>query len=503
VLALLLGPPPSCTATARTSPAATEPAWAPAAERRYLALHLDDQPVGGIETWIEPLPGGGARVGERLALAIRRVNAGTVDEFRVETLRRTEYAADDSLVVEETTRTEAGVVERTTVRLEGDELVLAYDGPGKKFEARYPRPADFRSSRAVFLELAARFAADGAPVELAYRVFSSDDQRFVAKTMRIQATQTVHRAGHSLPAWRVVERTEDGSVVEALVDEQYLPISMRMFDTFSATWVDESPFGPASVADITSELPVRGRVERWWELERLDLTVTVQGDDPTLPPVFASGPYQDVVRDGGTYKMRLHHTRLHAADRVPEFPIADPPSDAARFLAATPLSQSDDAVIRETARQITGERGNAGFAAHAIVAWVHDNLEKRSGARGSATATEVLATRAGDCTEHAALTVAFARAVGIPARNVDGIVLVGGPEGELVAGYHAWAELWLGRWVGVDAVFGEVGTSARYLALGYSEPGEIGTGARVARMVGKTSIVVEDHALFGADPSGR
>jgi hypothetical protein len=74
--------------------------------------------------------------------------------------------------------------------------------------------------------------------------------------------------------------------------------------------------------------------------------------------------------------------------------------------------------------------------------WVHDSLAKEpSVTLPSAVAT--LRSRAGDCNEHAQLFVALARAVGIPARTISGVVAI---DGKFY--YHAWAEVMLQRWVG-------------------------------------------------------
>ena len=124
------------------------------------------------------------------------------------------------------------------------------------------------------------------------------------------------------------------------------------------------------------------------------------------------------------------------------------------------------------------------------------SLDKQAGVRGSATATEVLHNRAGDCTEHAVLVVALMRAAGIPAPAVDGIVLASDGGGAGMGGYHAWAEIWLGEWIGVDATVNETGTSARYLQFGIDEPGEISSGGKLMRSIGKTSIELGPYLTF-------
>jgi hypothetical protein len=468
--------------------------------QRFLALYLQEQQVGGVETRVRTLPDGTVQVQDEFRFVVRRVNGDSVDEFSVQNSSFTEYAPDLSLRFEESASTEAGVVEKTVVLIEGSDLVLRYDGPAQSFEKKFPLPGEFRTSRSVFFELLDRYGQTPQQHEIEYKSFSSDEQRFVEKSMRLDGTAATEHGGQKVTGYQVVESSDDGTVVSLLVDRNYLPISLEMFGTFTAHWVDDSPFEVGTIAQITSEMPVKGTVPRWWELEDLDLHVDIKGDDPSLPALFQNGHYHDVEREGSQYRLHLKTTRPAKLDGLATVPVKPSDKDVSRFLATTPLSQSDDPAIIAASQRIVGSEKDGLKASARIVAWVYDNLEKKGGVRGNATATEVLSNKAGDCTEHAALTVALARAAGIPARNVDGIVFAGDRDGSMIAGYHAWAEVWLGQWIAVDAVFGEVGTTARYLAFGYNEPGHKGAGASLSRTVGKTSIVIDGYKLFGAEP---
>jgi transglutaminase-like putative cysteine protease len=89
--------------------------------------------------------------------------------------------------------------------------------------------------------------------------------------------------------------------------------------------------------------------------------------------------------------------------------------------------------------------------------WVHDSIAARP-AFGIPNALEVLRTRAGDCNEHTQLYVAMARAIGLPARVASGLAYV---DGKFY--YHAWPEVFLGDWVGVDPTFGQFPADAAHL----------------------------------------
>ena len=93
---------------------------------------------------------------------------------------------------------------------------------------------------------------------------------------------------------------------------------------------------------------------------------------------------------------------------------------------------------RDGARASSARERDAATAARALVDWVHEHLEQEPSVTVP-SAREVLAARRGDCNEHAVLLTALARAAGIPARVVAGVVYL-----EDGFYYHAWNELWLG-----------------------------------------------------------
>jgi transglutaminase-like putative cysteine protease len=81
--------------------------------------------------------------------------------------------------------------------------------------------------------------------------------------------------------------------------------------------------------------------------------------------------------------------------------------------------------------------------------WVHGEVSfDYLGTASTATARDVLATRAGVCRDFAHLGVAFCRALGIPARYAFGYLPdIGVPETGLPMDFCAWMEVFLGgRW---------------------------------------------------------
>lgn len=115
--------------------------------------------------------------------------------------------------------------------------------------------------------------------------------------------------------------------------------------------------------------------------------------------------------------------------------------------------------------------------------------------RGFDIASEVAVHREGDCKQFAVLTVALARAAGIPARVVLGLVLVRSGTAYGAFG-HAWAELEIeGRWVVADAALAKTDNPVRYLPFGVLENEGMGYALEVARL---TPVWVQRVEVLGS-----
>ncbi|HLT39853.1 MAG TPA: transglutaminase-like domain-containing protein [Enhygromyxa sp.] len=477
---------------------AAAPAQAEIVERT-LALAIAGQTIGVLEARLEKAPDGTWTSRERVSFSLIREGGGSDAQFSSTTETVTVCDPNHELVSEIEIEREAGVEITRTVTIEGDELISRYSGPGRADDAkRFPLPADYRSALAVDFELIAEWQKTGKPVTREYSDFDASRERFTSIEVTLTGTTEYEFDGERVPAYvfRTVE--EDGTVVEAIVDHQLMPLKISVAGTFVATAVTKPPeLGGAEAGRINVELPVAGKTtRRWQELARQELTVTVDGDDPGAPPLWESGHYHEVVREGSSYRMTLLSTRPGKDFVAPTLPLTISDPQVRRYLDPTPMAQSDDSMIVGKAKQIIDGERDAMRAAERIVESVYIGIDKQAGVRGSATATEVLQNRAGDCTEHAVLVVALMRAAGIPARVVDGIVLASDIDGSGMAGYHAWAEIWLGRWIGVDATVNETGTSARYLQFGVDEPGVISSGGKLARAIGRVAIELGPHQTY-------
>ena len=122
----------------------------------------------------------------------------------------------------------------------------------------------------------------------------------------------------------------------------------------------------------------------------------------------------------------------------------------AEFLKPSIFIQSNDPKIRNLADSIVSADDTALIKAKKLVDWVYHNIEKRP-VLSLPDALSTLENRVGDCNEHAMLLSALARAAGIPVKVEAGLVYLNGR-----FYYHAWNTLYLGEWITVDALFGQM-----------------------------------------------
>ena len=132
----------------------------------------------------------------------------------------------------------------------------------------------------------------------------------------------------------------------------------------------------------------------------------------------------------------------------------------ARWLAPEALIQSRDPRIAAAARQILQRERNPARAAELLAHWVHGSVRRGVLSDGVPSAAKVLENRTGDCNEFTTLYVALARAAGLPARTVAGLLYVNGR-----FYYHAWPEVYLGDWVAIDPLFDQFPADAAHVRL--------------------------------------
>jgi hypothetical protein len=205
------------------------------------------------------------------------------------------------------------------------------------------------------------------------------------------------------------------------------------------------------------------------------LRVRVSG--VALDRLALGGGRQELV--GDTLVVRREGPAALAARYELPASAASPSPALLPFLEPDPLAPSDEPRIRELARAILGNERQPARAAALLARWVHAHVARQAGA-GPASALQVLATRRGDCNEHTVLYVALARAVGLPARPVAGLLRAAGR-----FYYHAWPEVYLGDWVAVDPLLDEFPADAAHLRVAV---GALARRVELVPLIGRVTL---------------
>ena len=135
--------------------------------------------------------------------------------------------------------------------------------------------------------------------------------------------------------------------------------------------------------------------------------------------------------------------------------------DAHEYLSGDAFVQVDHPRIKRTAADIVGHETDVWKKAMLIHSWVYENIAKNV-VMSVPSALDVLESREGDCNEHTVLYTALARASGIPTRIAVGIVWSQDLKGFY---YHAWPEVYAGRWIWVDPTLGQPIADATHIKL--------------------------------------
>ena len=191
------------------------------------------------------------------------------------------------------------------------------------------------------------------------------------------------------------------------------------------------------------------------QARKIRYRVKVDGKDP-----------REIFPNSRTQKLRSQgpNTAELTVQAVKPCPSASkdppPPKEA---LDPGSIITSDDPEVISMARQAAGELADPCEIVLALERYVHEEVHEKNFSQALSTAAEVAKSHEGDCTEHAVLLAALARANKIPARVAMGLVYVRQLGG---FGYHMWTEVYVGgTWTPLDATLGQGGIGPAHLKL--------------------------------------
>ena len=171
-------------------------------------------------------------------------------------------------------------------------------------------------------------------------------------------------------------------------------------------------------------------------------------------------------------------------EKIPEI-VEIPQGNEKRFLRPTPFVQYDHPEIKSKVSEIVFTDDTPLAKAQKIMHWIYKNIQKRP-VLSVPNALETLRNRMGDCNEHAVLMAAMACAAGIPAQIETGLVYMNGR-----FYYHAWNVLYLGDWVTVDALMGQMPADVTHIRFIRGEPDR---QIDLMKVIGKVKIDILEQS---------
>jgi transglutaminase-like putative cysteine protease len=214
--------------------------------------------------------------------------------------------------------------------------------------------------------------------------------------------------------------------------------------------------------------------------------ITIKGDEEPAS-AFAHDERQSIANvQGSSVDLQVH------AVRAPR-PVENPGTAKDEFLKSCYFITSDDARVRDEAREAVGRETDPWRKAQRIERWVYQNVEHDDSVAFCA-ADKVAENLKGDCRHKALLSAAMCRAAGVPSRTAVGLVYTFDRQRGPVMAFHMWTEVWVdGQWVAIDGTLGRGSVGADHIKIAdssWSEVRSLEPLLPVARVLGKLNIEV-------------
>lgn len=422
---------------------------------RWFAVKLQDQPAGKVLMRItrHRTPAGlRRRIDSRQSITVRRgamrIQIESVDTSledangRLVRYRHTEWQKGGERVV-----VEAGRAGDQMITIRGPEIARVAFEP-KAYEPQLP----YRHLFGAMMPRAGEVKG--------FRTYASQTGGYTDNRLEVLAVD--EQAG-TIEA-RHTTSALPGVTVRVVLDRQHIPVSM---ETGTGTLVfrfEQAGEEPASRQE--TEAPDLGPMLRipvdvpLGDRDAIESArYRISGLPAHVEKDWLTGPGQKVVDHPATGTFVIESRRQPPPRRV-NFPIPIKAPILTPYLETTATAQADHPGIRALAKEITAGAGDMWTAARRLRGWVTEEIENDMG-MAFAAAAEVLDKRKGDCSEQAVLLATLARAAGIPARCVVGLVYHDGAFAR-----HMWTEVWAGDWRALDAAMGTDRVGPAWIRIG-------------------------------------
>jgi len=268
-----------------------------------------------------------------------------------------------------------------------------------------------------------------------------------------------------------------------------IPLSLLLILSMAAVPGVSGAKGKQGIITVTVDLnaPAGAKQVRLWipypmsdEYQRIT-DVAVQGNYSSMG-VYREGRYGASIlfaewdapapKRTMTYSFRVMRKEASAKDcSATEHPVSR--EEFSLYLSPTRRGPTDGGVAALAAR-ITKGKTSVREKARAIYDWIVENMHRDPTVKGCGLGevTALLASLGGKCADIHSVFVALARAAGVPAREIFGLRLPPGQEGDITGWQHCWAEFYLPGtgWVPVDPADVRKAILARKISLEEARP---------------------------------
>jgi hypothetical protein len=373
-------------------------------------------------------------------------------------------------------------------KIQGKNLILKESSGGPAVETVIPWEDGVKFPAAAEAVIRSLGRKKGAREQ--FRIFVPEAGKFATATVECQGEETVDILGtpQTLIRYRQSQDILAGVDTQLWMDDENHVIKTR-------TSLGGIAFETYRVNEKTARKEAPG-------VEMLRETLIRSKTVLTCPRDLSFARY--VLRSAGgdlDTVVLAHGNRQKITSRTPEqielvvdanaFDTEPVPGET--YLKPNPLLQSDDPRIVKMAREAVGDETDPLKQARLLEQWVFKKIRQKDLGVGFASAAEVAENLEGDCTEHAVLLAALARAVNIPSRVACGLVYLQG-----IFGYHMWTEVSIsGRWIPLDATLGEGFVDATHIKLADSslETSSLDIAMGVASTLNRFGIEIPEYRL--------
>jgi protein-glutamine gamma-glutamyltransferase len=393
-------------------------------------------------------------VRESFSLVMRLVSFGKKVEMTMEQTLRFDAKPPHALLGGEFTQSDGMTRQKISLARKGDGYELTHEAGGQK-QTKQHGPIDYTLADSMAAELWIRRGPKVGD-EMAHRDFDLQELKLDIQRSKVKAIKTSLAGGVKVRYYEI-ESESDRQMIQILSrnDDQGRMLSGQ----FAIFEMRLEPEEEAKNAAYSQDLFVQGMVKIDRPLgntaDVTELVVEVKGiQDKT----FENGPRQRVAPgdEPGTAIIKLG--KKHGVEaKATEEEIKENLQETLSYPISHPR-------IKKLAEQAVGDAQTPRDKVKRIVSFVKDYIRPHLSA-SLPNIHDLCDKKKGDCKSYALLFNTLARAAGIPAREVSGLLYIGDDQKSF--GGHAWNEVVLdGVWVPIDASMRQTEVDATHVSFG-------------------------------------